>query len=173
MPALHGLYFMQNTIHVTSTPRMITTRVHRPIDSVFNMPMKTRKKTFVTFYIKPKTFSKQQNMGWIMWIAEDHYDIIKWEHLSRYWHFVRGIHRWSEGYPHEGQWCGALLFSLIYAWIKDVLDCDSVVIFAHLGIYVHLNKKTNVTCFLRIYFHTKRSILASISINLFKVFIVL
>ena len=31
--------------------------------------------------------------------------------------FVRGIHRWPVNSPHKGQWRGALVFSLIYAWI--------------------------------------------------------
>ena len=35
-------------------------------------------------------------------------DVIKWKHFPRYWPFVRGIHRWR----------GALMFSLIYAWIN-------------------------------------------------------
>ena len=34
----------------------------------------------------------------------------------RYWPFVRGIHRWPANSTHKGQWHGALIFSLIYAW---------------------------------------------------------
>ena len=34
----------------------------------------------------------------------------------RYWPFVRGIHRWHS--PHKCQWRGALMFSLICAWIN-------------------------------------------------------
>ena len=29
--------------------------------------------------------------------------------------YVRGVHRWPVDFPHKGQWCEALLFSLIYA----------------------------------------------------------
>ena len=47
-----------------------------------------------------------------------HYDIIKWKHLPRYWPFVQGIHRSPVDSPHKGQWRGALIFSLICAWIK-------------------------------------------------------
>ena len=32
--------------------------------------------------------------------------------------FVRGIHRSPVNSPHKGHWCGALMFSLIYAWIN-------------------------------------------------------
>ena len=47
-----------------------------------------------------------------------HDDVIKWKHFPRYWPFVRGIHRSSVNSPHKGQWRGALMFSLICAWIN-------------------------------------------------------
>ena len=47
-----------------------------------------------------------------------HDDVIKWKHFPRYWPFVRGIHRSPVNSPHKGQWGGALMFSLIYAWIN-------------------------------------------------------
>ena len=46
------------------------------------------------------------------------YDVIKWKLLSRYWPFVRGIHRSSVNSPHKSQWRGPLMFSLICAWIN-------------------------------------------------------
>ena len=46
-------------------------------------------------------------------------DVIKWKHFPRYWPFVRGIHRSPVNSPHKGQWRGALMFSLICAWIND------------------------------------------------------
>ena len=45
--------------------------------------------------------------------------IIKWKHFPRYWPFVRGIHRSPVNSPHEGQWRGALMFSLICARINS------------------------------------------------------
>ena len=48
-----------------------------------------------------------------------HDDVIKWKHFPRYWPFVREIHRSPVNFPHKGQWRGALMFSLIYAWIND------------------------------------------------------
>ena len=48
----------------------------------------------------------------------NHDDVIKWKHFPRYWPFVRGIHRSPVNSPHKGQWRGALMFSLIYAWIR-------------------------------------------------------
>ena len=45
-------------------------------------------------------------------------DVINWKHFPRYRPFVRGIHRWPVNSPHKGQWRGALMFSLICAWIN-------------------------------------------------------
>ena len=45
-----------------------------------------------------------------------HDDVIKWKHFPCYWPFVRGIQRSLVDFPHKGQWCGALMFSLICAW---------------------------------------------------------
>ena len=49
----------------------------------------------------------------------EHDDVIKWKHFPRYWPFVRGIHRSPVNSQHKGQWRGALMFSLIYAWINN------------------------------------------------------
>ena len=46
------------------------------------------------------------------------HDVIKWKHFPRYWPFVRGIHRSPVNSPHKGQWCRALMFSLICVWIN-------------------------------------------------------
>ena len=48
-----------------------------------------------------------------------HDDIIKWKHFSHYWPFVGGIHWSLANSPHKGQWCWALLFSLIYTWTNS------------------------------------------------------
>ena len=42
----------------------------------------------------------------------------KWKHFPSYWPFVRGIHRWPVNSPLKGQWRGALMFSLVCAWIN-------------------------------------------------------
>ena len=47
-----------------------------------------------------------------------HDEVISWEHFLRYWSFVREIHRSPVNSPHEIQWHGALMFSLICAWIN-------------------------------------------------------
>ena len=51
-----------------------------------------------------------------------HDDVIKWKHFPRYWPFVRRIHRSPVNCQHKGQWRGALMFSLICAWINAWLN---------------------------------------------------
>ena len=46
-----------------------------------------------------------------------------WRHqmeknFPRYWSFVQGIHRWPVNSPHKDQRRGALMFSMIFAWIN-------------------------------------------------------
>ena len=53
-----------------------------------------------------------------MKLGQLHDNVIKWKHFPRYLPFVRGIHRSPANYPHKGQWRGALMFSLVYAWIN-------------------------------------------------------
>ena len=53
------------------------------------------------------------------YIKTSHDDVIKWKHFPRNWPFVREIHRSPVNFPHKGQWRGALMFSLNYAWIND------------------------------------------------------
>ena len=48
-----------------------------------------------------------------------HDDVIWWKHFPRYWPFVREIHRPSGNSHQKGQWRGALMFSLICAWINS------------------------------------------------------
>ena len=53
---------------------------------------------------------------------------MKWKHFPRYWPFVRGIHQSPVNSPHKGRWCGALMLSLICAWIHGWVNnreaCD-------------------------------------------------
>ena len=50
----------------------------------------------------------------------------KWRHFLLYWPFLRGIHRSPVNSPHKGQWRGALMISLICAWINGwVNTCEA------------------------------------------------
>ena len=51
-----------------------------------------------------------------------HDDVIKWKYFPCYWPFVRGIHRSPVNSPHKGQWRGALMFSLICALNKRMVN---------------------------------------------------
>ena len=62
--------------------------------------------------------SSQNNTYVYPQICQQHDDVIKWKHFPRYWPFVRGIHRPTVNSPHESQWRGAFMFSLICAWIN-------------------------------------------------------
>ena len=54
-----------------------------------------------------------------------HEDVIKLKHFPCYWLFVRGIH-WSPvnmvNCPHKSQWRGALMISMICAWINGSVN---------------------------------------------------
>ena len=54
-----------------------------------------------------------------VYVYFSHDDVIKWKHFPRYWPFVRVIHRSPVNSPLKGQWRGALMFSLICAWLKN------------------------------------------------------
>ena len=49
-------------------------------------------------------------------------DVIKLKTNPRYWRFERGIHRSPVNSPHKVQWRGALMFSLICAWINGWIN---------------------------------------------------
>ena len=62
-------------------------------------------------------FRDNMKIRWSWWESLND-DVIKWKHFSRYWPFVQGIHRSPVNFPRKSQWRGALMFSLICAWIK-------------------------------------------------------
>ena len=73
-------------------------------------------------------------------------DVIIWNHFPRYWPFVRGIHRSPVNSPHKGQWRGALMFSLICAWINRWVNSrkagDLGRYRAHYGVIVMMTSST-------------------------------
>ena len=80
-----------------------------------------------------------------------HDDVMKWKHFPRNWPFVWGIHRSPVNSPHKGQWCGALMFSLICFWINDRVNNgeagDLRRYHAHYDVIVMFGKQV---CFCRI-----------------------
>ena len=65
--------------------------------------------------------------------------VIKWKHFPHYLPFVWGIHRSPVNSPHKGQWCGALMFSLIWAWLNGWVNIDLRCHRAHYDITVMRN----------------------------------
>ena len=77
--------------------------------------------TALCFSMKLISFGNNSNTHWKAPrypIILHHNDVIKWKHLPRNWPFLRGIRRSPVNSPHKGQWRGALMFSLICAWIN-------------------------------------------------------
>ena len=99
---------------------------------------------------------------------KEHDDVIKRKHFPRYWPFVRGIHRSPVNSPHNGQWRGALMFSLICVWINgwvnngeaDDLRCyrthyDITVMCQH---HLSVQEIANIMfCFLKWFQHRRSS----------------
>ena len=81
-----------------------------------------------------KWMSEIHHLIWPWKIHTKQDDIIKWKHFPRNWPFVRGIHRLPMNSPHKGQWRGALMLSLICAWINgwvnngEAGDWDAIVL---------------------------------------------
>ena len=51
-------------------------------------------------------------------MLQHHDDVIKWKRFPRHWPFVWEIHRSPVNSTHKGQWRGALMLSLMSAWIN-------------------------------------------------------
>ena len=79
--------------------------------------------------------------------------------IPRYWPFVRGIHRSPVNSSHKSQWRGALMLSLIYAWINGWVNnreagdlrrhrahCDVIVMISRVlgGVKFYLGGKNKV-----------------------------
>ena len=79
---------------------------------------------------------------WKLWFLIRH----QMEAFSRYWPFVRGIHRSPVNSLHKGHWCGALKFSFVCAWINGWVnnrkDGDLRRHRAHYNVIVMLNRIT-------------------------------
>ena len=75
-----------------------------------------------------------------------HENIIKWELFPRCRPFVRGIHRSPVNSPDRGQWRGALMFSLMYAWFNVWVNNGDA------GGLRRLRDHNDVTVMIEIYF---------------------
>ena len=88
----------------------LSIRIYRTL-LVLRDPMRQR--------LRLGTTNSTSNLGIETWLHYyGHDDVTKRKLFPRYWSFVRGIHRSPVNSPHKGQWRGALMFSLICAWIN-------------------------------------------------------
>ena len=78
---------------------------------------------------------------------KSHDDVINWKNVPCYWSFVRGIHRSPVNSPHKGQWRGALMFSLICAWINGWVNNGEACHFRHHGAHYDVIVMIMVKCF--------------------------
>ena len=78
--------------------------------------------------------SAMMDAGWNS--REFHDDVIKWKYFPRHWPFVRRIHRLPVNSPHKGQWCGALMFSLMCAWTNRWANNGEAVIWDAIALTV-------------------------------------
>ena len=94
------------------------------------------------------------NGTFIAIVVNKYDDVIKWKHFPRYWQFVLGNPQWPVNLSHKGQWRGALMFSLICAWINGLVNNREVCVLrrhrTHYGVAVMINltlhiKQVNVS----------------------------
>ena len=97
----------------------------------------------VCWWTKPSCYAamlciQHQAITWSNFYHHD--DVIKWKHFPRYWPFVLGIHWSPVNSPHNGQWCGSLMFSLICTringWINNGEAGDLRCHRAHCDVFV-------------------------------------
>ena len=75
--------------------------------------------SFPIYLIWPSVTSNKRAVSYC------HEDVIKWKHFPRYWPFMRLIHRSPVNSPHNGQWRGALMFSLICLWLNGWVNGEA------------------------------------------------
>ena len=92
VPAMHGIYLQ--CVHMC--------KISRQIPSFYYIDM-----------ISNPIILSNQTEAWNL-----HNDVIKWKPFPGCWSFLRGIHRSPMTSPRKGQWRGALMFSLICAWMN-------------------------------------------------------
>ena len=92
--------------------------IHKKIIFILTWPI------FFPFYIALTTFLNCEAKliaKWQQFIGVRHMPwwLHQMEFFQRYWPLLRGIHRSPVDSPQKGQWRGALMLSLICAWIND------------------------------------------------------
>ena len=101
---------------------MLTVAHETVLDKIFHTISLPTLIFFLSFDYKRIEFSHVERMATIMLrnnlFVIIHDDVIRRKYFTRKWSFLRRIHRSAVNSPHKGQWRGALMFSLICAWIN-------------------------------------------------------
>ena len=87
------------------------------INAIFNAQIKPKWNLYCSFHLNISSLRQGTFHSNIHYFPRNH-DVIKRKHFPRCWPFVRGIHRSPVNSLHKGQWRGALIFTLICAWIN-------------------------------------------------------
>ena len=88
-----------------------------------------------------------------------HDDVIKWKHFLRYWPFVRVIHLSPVNSPHKSQWCGALMFSLMYTWANGWVNNRDAGDLRRYGVHCDVSVMWYfVTCFITVTLHERHDV---------------
>ena len=119
----HTCIHEANNIHNANHHRLNINTILNPSDqlnfSISTTTVKNKKlKTSYFIWITKATGNPQRFIGSRSDWLQRHDDVIKGKHSARPWLFVWGFHRSPVNSLHKGQWRGALMFSLICAWIN-------------------------------------------------------
>ena len=67
------------------------------------------------------------NLVQLRWrLIQIHFDVIEWKHFFALLTLCGGIHWSPVNFSHKGQWRGALMFSLIFAWTNGWVNYRDV-----------------------------------------------
>ena len=107
----HGLSFTKTrvTLFRVGPLKLLPTTVSLPHHSLGLKLIYKRRNPYLSF----RSYLKSQFRQIIYMMTSSNGN-----NFLHYWPFVQGIHRWPVNSPHKDQWRGALIFSLICAWIN-------------------------------------------------------
>ena len=118
---LSRLFRHRSRKHQSVTSLAFVWGIHRwPVNSPHKGPVTRKCLHLITSLFDSRNHSRHVTSSLIGYVYTNwnYDDVIKWKHFPRYLPFVQGIHRSPVNSPHKGQWCGALMFSLICVWIN-------------------------------------------------------
>ena len=95
---------------------------YRIINSLFNRVIRPKTKKTFNLGKEINELKKHVIQTQVSKTTQQYDYVIKWKHFPRHWPFARGVHRPPMNSPCKGQWRGALMCSLICAWINGCVN---------------------------------------------------